>query len=242
MIGKTAWLGLVIGLGMAAPLTAQTGLQVPAGTPRFNVGGALVVGQPVGEFQNYIDVGFGLIANGRYNLDAAGVVSLRADLSFLNYGNETKQVCLGGGAGCRITLDLTTSNNIVGGNFGLHFMAPSGPIRPYAHGGIGFSYFATESRVKGTNNSEDFANTTNFDDGTFAWIAGGGFHIPVSHGRTPISIDIGARYDRNGRVAYLTEGGITDNPDGTINLDPIRSDANLVKYYIGVNVGIPGGR
>jgi opacity protein-like surface antigen len=234
-----AVMGLAV-LVAGAPAAAQE--PVTFGPARFEGGLHGIVAQPVGEFDRYVDVGFGLGGTFRINLDPRGAASVRFDLAFVNYGNETKEVCLGGGVGCRIRLDLTTSNNIGSGHAGLQFMVPSGPVRPYVHGGVGGSYFGTESRVRGTNNSDDFASTTNFDDGTFSWIGGGGLLIPLSLGRTPISIDLGARYLGNGEVTYLTEGGITDNPDGTISLDPIRSEANLVKYYLGVSVGIRGNR
>jgi hypothetical protein len=237
---KLGVMALTSVLATAMPAVAQE--QVRLGPPRFEGGLHAIVAQPVGDFDTYVDVGFGAGGTFRINLDAQGIASLRFDLAFVNYGNETKEVCLGGGAGCRITLDLTTSNNIATGHGGLQLMLPAGPVRPYAHAGIGGSYFGTESRVRGTSNSDDFASTTNFDDGTFSWIGGGGLMIPLSFGRTPVSIDLGARYLDNGEVTYLTEGGITDNPDGTITLHPIRSEANLVKYHLGVSIGIRGNR
>jgi hypothetical protein len=46
------------------------------------------------------------------------------------------------------------------------------------------------------------------------------------------------RYHGNGEVEYLTEGGIIDHPDGSITLNPIRSQANLLTFTIGGSVGV----
>ena len=53
----------------------------------------------------------------------------------------------------------------------------------------------------------------------------------------PVSIDLGATWQRNGQRDYLTEGGIHDLPDGSIELDVLRSDANLLLWQLGVSVG-----
>ena len=41
-----------------------------------------------------------------------------------------------------------------------------------------------------------------------------------------------------GSGEYLREGGIVDNPDGSITLNPIHSEANVVLIQIGVRAGI----
>jgi hypothetical protein len=140
-------------LAAAWPAAAQD-------APRAHVGLGFLYGMPVGEFRDYVRQGFGLGGHVVYALDPAGVVAVRADLGFLNYGNETRRVCLSATVGCRITVDLTTNNNIFGGSAGLQLQAPRGPVRPYANAGIGFSYFGTESSVRGTGNNQDFARTT----------------------------------------------------------------------------------
>ncbi len=221
---------------------SEAAAQAGPGTNRFGGNLSALVAQPVGDFDTYVDVGWGIGGNVRIGLDPAGVASLRFDLGFINYGRETQEVCLSATVGCRIVVDLTTTNNIAYGLAGLQLGVPTGPVRPYVNGGVGFSYFFTESSVEGTNNQEPFASTTNFDDGTFSWAAGGGIMIPISSGRTPISLDIGARYHRNNEVDYLTKGSIRDNPNGSIDLFPTRSEANLITYSIGVSIGFSPGR
>lgn len=229
--------GLAVGLsGAGTPLAAQADE-----APRGYVGGHLLVANPVGEFDENVDVGFGVSGFGRYEMDPAGIFSLRADLGFINYGNETIRICIT--QPCRVTGDLTTSNNIVFGGIGPELaVGAGGPVRGYVNGSVGFAYFATTSSVEGANNDGDpFAEDTNFDDVTFAWTGGGGVQVRVASGRNPVYLDFGAQYHGNGEAQYLRKGDIQDLPDGTVLLNPQQSDTNLWTIRIGVSVGISGG-
>lgn len=207
-------------------------------------GGALILAQPMGEFDEYVGLGGGADGFFRFPFDEAGVVSLRAQLGFVNYGNETQRVCLSETVGCRIQVDLTTSNNIFLFGIGPELAVPAGPLRLYANGTAGFSYFSTDSNVEGTSDVEPFASTRNFGDGGFAWSAGGGLqvHLTETDRGVSIALDIGASLQKNGQREYLTEGGITDLPDGSIRLDVLRSDADLLLWRLGVAVGFGGPR
>lgn len=232
---RLAWLALGVFAVSAAPVRAQDLRPI-----RARAGGAFTIAVPTGEFADYVGTGWGV--NGHFTLGLAGegALGLRFGAGFVNYGNETKTVCLSQTVGCRITVDLTTSNNIAYANLGPELAVPVGPLQPYVNLSAGFSYFATMSSVKGTGNisGDNFANTTNFDDVTFAWQAGTGLRIALPVERTPVAIDIGVRYHTNGEAEYLREGGIVDNPDGSITLHPIRSEANLLTINIGVTAGI----
>ena len=227
---------------IAFPLIVLSTIPLPAQELRplrGLVGGGLIIASPVGEFDDYIGVGWGIGGHFLFRLDPEGLVSFRADAGFVNYGHERKRVCLSPTVGCRIEVDLTTSNDIMYLNVGPQFAVPGGPLQPYINASIGFAYFATISSIDDVNGGgQDIARTTNFDDFTFSWQVGSGLRIPVSAGRLPIFIDLGARYNLNGEVEYLTEGGIIDNPDGSITLNPVRSDANLVTFVIGASFGL----
>lgn len=194
--------------------------------------------RPVGEFREYVRNGAGLSGNIVWPVAPASPLALRADGGFIVYGSETKRVCFGGGVGCRIELDLNTTNSIGYINVGPQLMAHHGAIRPYANAAIGGSYFGTSSKVEGSNDNQPFASTTNFSDYTFQWGGGGGILVPLASRRTPVLLDVGIRYNGNGQVEYLRKGDIQDNPDGSITFTPTRSDANLVTFQLGVSVGV----
>lgn len=241
-------LGVVLLLAPAAPAAAQASWdrdEESIGAPRTQAGGAFVVGQPLGEFRDYVRAGFGLDGFWRVRLDPEGWVSLRVDGGFLVYGQETKRVCLSATVGCRIQVDVTTSNSILAGGVGPELAIPFGPSGGGLYAGMsaGFSYFSTDSRVGGTQDPPDaaFASTRNFSDGGFAWTASGGLRYPVTRGRTPVSVDLGVRRVGSGRREYLTRGDISERSDGSLEFNVRRSEADLLLWRIGVAVGL-GGR
>jgi hypothetical protein len=204
------------------------------GPYRFQAGGNLALAIPQGQFSHFVDLGYGLGGWVAYNLDREGTVALKLDANFIIYGHETRRRPLSTTVPY-VTVDVTTSNNIYAMGLGPIITLGHGAIRPYLSGTVGFSYFATESSVKGSNNSDSFAESTNFDDFTFAWTGGGGLRIQVSHGRTPLFIDLATDYHRNGQASYLREGSITDDGNGNIIIQPIQSETNLLLVRVGVS-------
>lgn len=227
---------------LAPPAAAAQQLEPQRAPTRWSVSGGVVLAQPVGEFRDYVGAGFGAAVQGLLRLDRAGMSSLRADIGFVNYGNETRRVCFSATVGCRVLLDLTTSNNILLFGFGPHLEAPTRYVRPFVHAGVGGAYFATTSSLRSSNRSDDFASTTNFSDFTFSWLAGGGLNVPIGRGVTPLNLQVAARYHANGQVEYLRRGDIEDHPDGSITVHPTRSQANLVTYQVGISAVIGRGR
>lgn len=238
-IGSAAALAAVM-LG-AGPLSAQEAEEERAASLLVGVQG--MYARPVGEFRDYVRHGFGLDVAIAWPVARRSPFALRADGGFIVYGSETRRVCFSSTVGCRILLDLTTTNSIAFLNVGPQLMVPTGTVRPYVNAAIGGSYFGTTSSVEGSSNDEDFASTTNFDDITFAWNAGGGLLIRIAGTPLrPVMLDVGVRYNANGEVEYLKEGDIVDNPDGSITITPTRSEANLLTFQIGVTVGAGGRR
>lgn len=224
----------LIFLGSASPAAAQYGFG--ANPSRTALGGGVAVAQPVGEFKNYVNNGFGGGGHFMMRVDRPGFLALRADVGFLIYGHETKQVSMPGAG--RVEFDVSTSNNILTYSIGPQLMVPTGPIRPYVNAAVGGAYFFTESSIGGSDNVSDFASTRNFGDNVPSYGYGGGVFIPFALRYADVSLDLGARYVRNGHTRYLREGGIEDLPTGGYAVSPIESETNFVLYHVGVNVGI----
>ena len=210
----------------------------PRRPSRAFAGVHLMAAQPLGEFDDYIDWGGGIGGEFLYAFDRQGAIGLRMNLGIMMYGRERKRVPLSSTLG-RIRVDVSTSNNIFVLGAGPQVMLPSGAVRPYLNATAGLSYFFTRSSVEGSADVKPFASSTNFDDATFAWAAGGGLYIPLRRGRkNPLSLDIGAQYHANGEARYLRKGSIQEDGTGEIFFDPIRSQTNLITYRLGITVGL----
>lgn len=218
----------------AAALTTTRG-----GDSRLVLGAGLSIAQPVHEFREYVANGVGGSGYLLWRLDQEGVLGLRADVGGVIYGRETQRVPIVSG---RITGRLTTTNNIIWAGLGPQLMVPRGPVRPYVNAAAGFSVFSTQSTLRRRDTDEELASDNNKTDGTWAWSGGGGVLLRVAPG---FALDVGARYHANGSVEYLRRGGIVERPDGSVQLNPIRSRTDLWTWHVGLALGIgarPGGR
>lgn len=216
-------------------LLAQDDRPVSPGLRRSVFGVSFIGLAPRGELADNVSFAGGVGGSYMLRFGPSDLVALRADLGYMVYGHERYRTTLGGGPLGLIDVDVVTTNNIALGGLGLQVGTPGGSIRPYGNAMAGFSYFFTESSVEGTGNAEPFANSTNFDDGGFAWSVGGGLYIPVSRRRTIVNIDIGARWLDNGKRNYLRDDGITFEDD-EVRLNPVRTDAKGIQFNIGVAI------
>ncbi len=206
--------------------------QIPS---RFSFGGDFAISQPKGEFANNVPNGYGFDFTGMYRLDPKGYVNIRADIGGVQYGHERQRI--GFPISGRLSVDLNTDNRIGFGAIGAQVQVPDGWFRPYANAAIATTYFWTQSSISGADNSESVLTTTNQDDWSHAWIFGGGLMVPF--GKSLGALNLGARYHYGASATYLKKGDITDNPDGTITLNPRNSKTDLVLWQIGVSFAIP---
>lgn len=225
---------------LVAILFAAPQLRSQGGGPSsISIPVGLQLGLPQGEFAQNVNFagGFG----GGLLWKVGGPLALRADLGFMIYGAERRRVPLGGGALGLISVDVTTTNSIVGGSVGAQLGVPGPTVMPYLGGSIGFSAFTTSSSVKGSNSAaQPFASSTNSNDGTLAKAAFAGLYIPFGQGTTVF--DLGVRHTWNGEnVRYLTPGDITEDGFGNIILNPRQTRADFLTIVIGVTF-TPGKR
>ncbi len=233
----------VLGLAAAPRLEAQVVVRRPRPASEAPIttfaGGALAYADPRGDFARYVNGAFGVTGHLLHALDPEGIVAIRADLGYLNYGQVTRRQPLGGGALGLITVDVTTSNNIVFGGLGLQMMTPRGAVRPYVNGSAGFSYFFTASSVEGSGNAQPFAESQNFSDGGFTTIWGGGVYVPFHASGAPLALDLSVQAHRNSDIQYLNESSIYIKDTATPPvITPIRGPADFLTFRLGVTVGL----
>jgi len=217
---------------ISAPVSAQTNF---AGGLHFNAG------FPQGDFKDQIDRNAYGIGGQFFFSPRKSPLALGLELGWMNYGNESRREPFSTTIP-DVTVEVTTSNNIVQGFFILRGQMPTGPIRLYGDGLIGFNYLFTETKISDSDEpSEDIVSTTNQDDAVFAYGLGGGVMVPVytkpAEKGKPIEvlIDGGLRYVLGGEAQYLKEGSIKRD-GGQVTFDLIESKTEMLRLHIGVMV------
>jgi hypothetical protein len=228
---------------LASPAAGQVSSPVTDSTtlspPRWHVGFAADIGQPVGAFKQRVKNAAGGQAHVLLRLDRHGLTSLRMQAGWLNYGHESQRSCVGTAPHCRVAVNLTTANGIFSMALGPQFTVPVGKVRTFGYGLVGVSRFATVSGLGGGLVPDFVAADENFGDGGVVLSGGIGLQLPVHRRAT---IDAGVSYEHHGERRYLIKGGLTDQPDGSLGFDIKRSTASLFAIRIGVTTTLGWGR
>jgi hypothetical protein len=214
--------------GRSTPELAPEVVAVPSGFPRLRAGLDLVGAAPQGEFSRYVSAGWGITGYLSQGFGEEGLLGIRLDAGFLNYGNETVPLSLG-----RVWYDVNTSNNIVFATFGPQVEVGGSDMRLYGQAFAGLSYFVTTSNIEGW---EDAPSTTNWDDVVPAYGVGGGVQIKVKNGLQPALLNLAVRYQMHPNTSYLTQGDVVDGPDATY-LFPVESETNILMFQVGIAFG-----
>lgn len=199
---------------------------------------SIIQSRPAGQFSDNIGLGYGGTAAYLLSLDHAGILSLRADVGFIDYGSESKRVPLSPTIGGRIQVKVSTDNYILPVSIGPQFTWPRGTVRPYVNAGFGGQFFFTESSVDGAEDGSTNLSTTNQHDATKSWVAGGGVYVPLYSRKVNVMLDAGVQYFTGGHAQYLRPGSIVDLPNSQIQINPLESDTHMLVVRVGVRVGM----
>lgn len=214
-------LALVVGAGSAS--AQYRGLrEVRGDAGMFGVN--LAVGAPQGDFARNVDVAGGLDAFGTVNLGAGNPLGLRFEGAYLVYGSDHQ-------------FDLNTTYAIATLGVGPQITVGQGPTRLYGFGTVGFSYISAYSSFPDGCGCYSSSSQTDFSDWTSSLQAGGGMLLTLGR-RTPVSLDIGARYLSSGFANYVAPGDVQPQPNGDIVVYTSRARPNLTIVHFGVSIGI----
>ncbi len=198
----------------------------------------LSTGLPQGEMDEQIgEEAYGIGGQFFYS-PAASPFALGIDLSWANYGSETRREPFSHNIP-DVTVDVESLNNFVQALFVLRGQVRTGPIQPYADALIGVNYLYTETSVNGEDFDDEVASSTNMDDAALAYGFGGGVMVPVWGGALntdnvqQVLIDAGVRYIHGGEAEYLRKGGIS-RTRGNVKFDSVESRTDMVKLHMGV--------
>ena len=218
---------IILGAFLSKPETAQT------------LGGSFMLGSPQGEFRDNVDrLGYGIQIHGTiWTPGKLHPFTVGLNLGYLVYGEESSSRPLSNTIP-DVFVDVDRTNSLV--NFHLLFqVAPfTGTWRPYAEGLFGGAYIFTKTSVESEWSNENVFETTNFDDFTWSYGAGGGLLIQILRDEGELAalfLDLKARYVFGTNAQYLREGDIVVNPaNGSVTYYVSESQTDLLTFHIGV--------
>jgi len=221
--GSAIWTILLVS-GFASVSQAQyRGLREVEPSVGPQAGLDLYFGVPTGEFHQFVQSvgGFGGFLTVPVSRSGLGV---RLEGSMLFHGGNCYNGCA-----------LETTSYIGTLRAGPQITLGTGNARLDGFATAGFSYFATDVNDHYGCGCYGSYDNTLLDDFSGSWEAGGGVLMYLGR-RGRVALDLGARFQDNGRATYLTDSSIQSNGDGTFTVTPIRSAANLVLYHLGVSL------
>lgn len=247
-LGSEGWPGrcAVLALACAFWILGFACAPVAGAGGHLDAGLAFSMGFPQGEFAAEVDdIGYGLSG---FVSAAPGIspFSFGADLGFLVYGQETRKEPFSTTIP-DVTVDVTTSNNIVVGHLFVRFEPPTGPVRPYVDGLVGFKYLYTRTSIRSEEGHDDpIAESTNLDDTAFSYGVGGGLHLRLAQPEVgegadgprikEVLLHLGARHLWGGEADYLKKGSIGRAAGGGVTYELSHSRTDLLLASLGVTV------
>ncbi|MBM4170831.1 MAG: hypothetical protein FJ214_03040 [Ignavibacteria bacterium] len=204
------------------------------------VSGSIMLGSPQKDFRKNVDrLGYGFQFSGTlWSPGKERPFTIGLNLGYLVYGeiNERRPFSI---TNPDVSVEVSRTNNLA--NFHVLFqLSPfSGTVRPYAEGLFGGAYIFTTTEIKSEWTQEQIAQSTNYDDFTWSYGAGGGLLILLSRDLGEVSelyLDLKVRYIYGSEATYLTENGVViDRQNGRVFYNPVRSKTDLMLFHLGVS-------
>lgn len=218
-----------------------------ADAQRYTIGGAGLYGQPLGQFGDNVQRGFGLDGFGTIGLDTQGIFSLKGELGYIRYARKTEPFYASDGFST-FELESETTSGVLMLGAGPQLTVPTGPLRPYIGGSIGFARFATNTSINvpanysNTGQKETLDQQTVSSDFILSLAASGGLRFELAFLGRGVLGDLGVRWHRNGEAEYVSSEGVVYTGTGRPTITPTRSEADFLVYRLGIVIPLGGNR
>ena len=212
---------------------------------RYTVGLAGAYGQPLDEFADNVKQGFGLDGFGTLGLDSQGIFSLKAEIGYIRYNRKSEPFLASTGFDY-VELESETTSGVLMAGAGPQLAMPSGPLRPYIGGTVGFARFATNTSIvlpsyaSNTGQKETLDQQTVSSDFILSLTASGGLRFELPFFGRGVLGDLGVRWHRNGEADYVSSEGVSYSGNGEPTIIATRGEADFLVYRLGIV--IPLGR
>jgi hypothetical protein len=202
-------------------------------------GGSFMIGSPQGEFRNYVDqLGYGIQIHGTlWTPSKERPFTIGLNLGYMVYGSMKDNRPFSETIP-EVGVEVTRTNSLANFHFLFQVSPFMGDVRPYIEGLFGGAYIFTDTKIESEYSNEEIASSTNYDDFSWSYGAGGGLLIKVAQDLGDVSklfLDLKVRYIYGTEAEYLTEKDIVINPaDRKVYYFPKKSKTDLLTFHIGV--------
>jgi hypothetical protein len=192
----------------------------------------LFVGSPQGDFQDNLDrTAIGI--NGSIAFAApSSPIQLGIEMGIMTYGSDSRRESFNPNIP-EVQVRVETSYDILTGHFFLRYEVPAPIVRPYIDGLIGFNYLFTETKIQDSQDYDEIASDTNFDDWAFSYGFGPGIKFKVYD--SPVNrvyINLKTRYLFGSEASYLQPGSIEVN-NGRLTFNESTSKTDMLTIHLG---------
>lgn len=195
----------------------------------------ILLGSPQGDFRDNLDkTAIGLNGSVAFAIPSTPV-QIGAELGIMTYGSDVRRENFNPNIP-EVRVRVNTSYDIFTGHIFLRYEAPDGLVRPYLDGLLGFNYLFTQTKIQDSQDFDEIASDTNFDDTAFSYGIGGGLKIKVADtGTNQYLINLKGRYLIGSEAEYLQEGSLSV-VNGDLVFDSSTSTTNLLTIHLGLTV------
>lgn len=218
--GTVVWAVLTVGL-VSTSQAQWRGLREVEPSIGPQAGLNVMFGVPQGQFRQFVKSVGGFDGFLTVPVTRSGL-GIRLEGSMVFHGGDCFDGC-----------SLETTSYIGTLRAGPQITMGTGSVRLYGLATAGFSYFSTDVSDRYGCGCYGYNGNTLLDDYTGSWEAGGGILMYMGR-RGRVALDLGARYQDNGRASYLNNSSVQSNGNGTFTITPIRTSTNLVLYHLGL--------
>ena len=172
---------------------------------------------------------------------------MRAELGYIRLAKKSEPFIANDGFNY-FELESETTSGVLTLGAGPQLTLPSGAIRPYVGGTVGFARFATNTSIilpaneSSTGQRETLYQETVSSDFILSLAASGGLRFELPFLGRGVLGDFGVRWHRNGEAEYVSSEGVVYNGSARPTITPTRSEADFLAYRVGIVIPLGVGR
>jgi hypothetical protein len=241
-VARTASLGAALAVLPLATAAAQIIQPNQAkATDLFTVGASFMGGLPVGEFRREDNGGFGGEVVLGFQPFRGQPLLIRGSAGGMKYGSRKawgyQETCDDNGCWLEEQEYDARSHSMYNLQIGPEVFLTSGTIRPFAFATLGRTFFSSRANFKPTTPYGEEWSQGIFSSNNFSTTYGGGLRWMATTSGRQIGFELSARVHRNIGAEYLTEPRVTENPDGSLVIDPAYGAAHVLGIQLGIWFG-----